>query len=111
LQRRHFPNARSFYSQDYKEYVEFYAGARMGFVNRVHAGFPIYSFGNPVLAIGTDTRVKITELVGMYHEFVNDVTVEKLMFYYHLFKTAPFDYSVIDATEDRYLAALKGLLD
>jgi hypothetical protein len=42
---------------------------------------------------------------------VNDVTVEKLMFYYHLFKTAPFDYSVIDATEDRYLAALKGLLD
>ena len=83
----------------------------MGFVNRVHAGFPIYSFGNPVLAIGTDTRVKITELVGMYHEFVNDVTVEKLMFYYHLFKTAPFDYSVIDATEDRYLAALKGLLD
>jgi hypothetical protein len=107
VQERYFPGATSFFSENYRDYVNFYAKAKLGFVNRVHAGYPIYSFKTPILVIGTDTRVKMTELIGMYHEFVNDITLDKLKFYYELFSNKHFDYEIIDETEERYFSLMK----
>jgi hypothetical protein len=54
-------------------FMEFYAGARFGIVNRVHAGFMLASLGKPVAVIGSDSRARMIELLDLPAYFVNDV--------------------------------------
>ena len=48
-------------------------------MNRIHGAFPIISFGRPAVIIGTDTRVKMAEVVGSQSYFVNQMDYSKLM--------------------------------
>lgn len=59
---------------DHVEFMKFYARARFGIVNRVHAGFMLASFGKPVAVIGTDTRALMIANLGLPSYFVEDVT-------------------------------------
>ena len=58
---------------DHVEFMRFYARARFGIVNRVHAGFMMASFGKPVAVIGTDTRALMIANLNLPSYFVEDV--------------------------------------
>lgn len=58
---------------DHHEYIKFYARAKFGIVNRVHAGFMMASFGKPVVVIGNDSRALMMENLNLPPVFVNDV--------------------------------------
>jgi len=74
-----------FFSEDYHDYLHLYAKAKMGIMNRIHGGFPIASFGKPAIIIGTDTRIKMTDLIGIPHRFVNEADFPFLKATYHDF--------------------------
>ena len=59
---------------DHVAFMRFYARARFGIVNRVHAGFMMASLGKPVAVIGTDTRALMIANLGLESYFVEDVT-------------------------------------
>lgn len=61
---------------DHIEFMRFYARAKFGIVNRVHAGFMMASFGKPVVVIGNDSRALMIENLNLPSVFVSDV--EKL---------------------------------
>lgn len=73
------PHAEVFFSRDYRDYVRFYARARTGIVNRVHAAFMIASFGRPAFVIGNDSRSKMTAEIGLRHAYVDDVDADQLI--------------------------------
>ena len=79
-------NAQIFYSNNYVEYVEFYSKAKFGIVNRVHGAFMLASFGKPSFVIGTDSRAVMAQEIGLRHEFVSKVDVERLILEYQLLK-------------------------
>lgn len=106
LQEHYFPKSESFISDKYQDYVDFYSKAKYAFINRVHAGMTIYSCRSPVLIIGTDSRAKTIELVGMPNEFVNDINFEKLRYYYNIFRNKTFDYEIMDKTETKYISLI-----
>lgn len=58
---------------DHVEFMRFYARARFGIVNRVHAGFMLASFGKPVAVVGSDTRALMIANLGLPSYFVEDV--------------------------------------
>jgi hypothetical protein len=58
---------------DHVEFMRFYARARFGIVNRVHAGFMMASFGKPAFVIGTDSRARMTESLDLPSCFVEDI--------------------------------------
>jgi hypothetical protein len=68
-----------FISKDYRDYLEVYSRGRVGIFNRVHAGLALASFCRPSLIIGTDTRVRMAEQMGLPHYFVNDVNAHILL--------------------------------
>lgn len=61
---------------DHVEFVRFYARARFGIVNRVHAAFMMASLGKPAAVIGADSRALMIgnmKLPSYYVEDVDDV--------------------------------------
>ncbi|HTS55061.1 MAG TPA: hypothetical protein VMH26_17450, partial [Burkholderiales bacterium] len=76
--RRLDPGAELFYSEDYGEYLRLYAGAKWGVVNRVHAAFGIASFGRPAFCIGTDSRARMVEELGLRSTFVTEASADSL---------------------------------
>jgi hypothetical protein len=58
---------------DHLEFMKFYARARFGVVNRVHAGFLMASFGKPVAVIGNDSRARMIENLSLPSHFVGDI--------------------------------------
>ena len=54
-------------------FMEFYSGARLAVVNRVHAGFMLASLGKPVAVIGSDSRARMINLLDLPAYYVNDV--------------------------------------
>ena len=58
---------------DHIEYMKFYAEAKFGIVNRVHAGFMMASLGKPVAVIGNDSRALMIENLNLASYFVSDV--------------------------------------
>jgi hypothetical protein len=59
---------------DHLEFIRFYAGARFGVVNRVHAAFMMASFGKPVAVIGNDSRALMVNTLNLPSYFVGDVS-------------------------------------
>lgn len=55
------------------EYMRFYARAKFGIVNRVHAGFMMASFGKPAAVIGNDSRALMIQALDLPSYYVNDV--------------------------------------
>lgn len=58
---------------DHVKFMEFYAGAKFGIVNRVHAGFMMASFGKPAVVIGNDSRALMIENLNLKSIYVEDV--------------------------------------
>jgi hypothetical protein len=54
-------------------YMKFYARAKFGIVNRVHAGFMMASLGKPVAVIGTDSRALMVRNLNLPSYYVGDV--------------------------------------
>ncbi|MEO1701537.1 MAG: polysaccharide pyruvyl transferase family protein [Pseudomonadota bacterium] len=75
LVRKVIPDIDTFIISDHHmEFMRFYARARFGIVNRVHAGFMLASLGKPVAVIGTDTRALMIANLNLPSYFVEDVT-------------------------------------
>lgn len=71
---RLLPDAETFLvPNDYQAFMGFYAKAEYAIVNRVHAGFMVASLGKPVVVIGTDSRARMIEELGLKSYFVEDV--------------------------------------
>lgn len=66
-------DANIFYSKNYVKYFEFYSKARFGIVNRVHSAFVMASYESPSIIIGSDSRAKMAEMIGLKSFFVNDI--------------------------------------
>ncbi|MEQ9098755.1 MAG: polysaccharide pyruvyl transferase family protein [Imperialibacter sp.] len=71
--------ASIFFSEKHEEYVSFYSKAKFGIVNRVHAGFQMASSYAPSLIIGSDSRARMADEIGLKSVFVNEVTVDDLV--------------------------------
>lgn len=68
------PSSETFLiDNDYSAFMEFYSKARFAIVNRVHAGFMIASLNKPVIVIGTDSRAKMIEELGLKSFYVEDL--------------------------------------
>lgn len=72
------PAANIFISNDFVDYLKFYAKASFGLVNRVHAAFAMASFGKPSLVVGNDSRTRMLDEIGVEHLYINDVEKEML---------------------------------
>jgi hypothetical protein len=64
---------------DYRRYVEFYANAKYGIVNRVHAAFILAGLGKPSLVIGNDSRARMSNKINLQSIFVGDATGDVLI--------------------------------
>jgi len=73
------PEAEVFFSENYQDYMRFYAKAKYGIMNRVHGAFMLGSLGKPSFLVGNDTRARIIEEIGQRSYFVNDVDASMLL--------------------------------
>lgn len=55
------------------DYMNFYARAKWGVLNRVHGAFMMASFGRPAVLIGNDSRARMIENLNLNSFFVSDV--------------------------------------
>jgi hypothetical protein len=76
---RLFPSHKTLWSKDYRDYLKFYAHAKYGIFNRVHAALALASFGRPSLVVGSDSRASMCETVGLKSVFVDDATLAVLI--------------------------------
>ncbi len=100
---------------DHLEFMKFYARARFGVVNRVHAGFMMASFGKPVAVIGNDSRARMIESLSLQSHFVGDIESESIEKVVESVSAREFSYSdEVDAirSESRreYLRVLEAAL-
>jgi len=107
-------NARTFFSNDYLEYMKFFSKAKFGIMNRVHGAFLMASFGKPSLVIGSDTRAKMVTELGLESVFVNDADCSLLTQKYHELQSQTRTYpEKFAAIKERalvdYLRALQGI--
>lgn len=108
------PDAEIFLSRDHLDFMKFYAKAKFGIVNRVHAAFLMASFGKPSIVIGNDTRARMAENIGLEHFFVNDADYGFLMSKYELLKGDADNYGarfheIKDRAFSDYMEALAPL--
>lgn len=61
-----------------KEYFDLISNAKTAICNRMHASVAMAGLGIPSIAVGTDTRLKMPELLGLPIFYVKDITLEKL---------------------------------
>jgi hypothetical protein len=107
-------DAKTFFSTDYLEYMKFYSRGKFGIMNRVHGAFLMASFGKPSLVIGSDTRAKMVEEIGLESVFVNDADSDLLTCKYSELRTGARSYpETFKAIKERalteYLLALQGI--
>lgn len=82
LAKKMFPDAYHFYSNRYVDYINLFSKSKFGIVNRVHAAFQLASNFKPSFLIGSDSRARMGELIGVETIFVNDVSTEILLSQY-----------------------------
>lgn len=58
---------------DHLEFMKFYARAKFGVVNRVHAGFMMASLGKPAAVIGNDSRALMIQNLNLPSYYVSDL--------------------------------------
>lgn len=73
------PSIPRLFSTDPREVLRFYSRASHGILNRVHGAFALASFGRPSLVIGTDSRARMTDQIGLRSVFVSNVSVPLLL--------------------------------
>ena len=85
-------SARIFIAKDYHEYLKFYARAKYGVVNRVHAAFAMAGFGRPSIVIGSDSRARMSDQLGLKNFFVSNVYTQMLLEEFQGMVTKGSDY-------------------
>lgn len=92
---------------DYVEYVDFYARARLGVVNRVHSAFMLASFGKPAAVIGADSRARMISNMGLPSYFVEDVEDPEAI----LQQVAEQEHSYVEVSEEVRKSSRAAYLD
>jgi hypothetical protein len=100
---------------DPAQLMKFYARARFGIVNRVHAAFMMASFGKPVAVIGNDSRARMIEELNLEARFVGDVDTGTLEHLLEAVSGKELAYrdeieAIRAAARERYLGALEQAL-
>jgi len=72
------PTIPRFLPKNSQEYLSMISRAKVGLCNRLHAAIALASVGVPSLAVGTDTRLFMVEVVGLPYLYVKEATVEKI---------------------------------
>ncbi len=86
------PDANTFYSDNFIDYMKIYAKARYGIMNRVHGAFLMASYGTPSLIIGNDSRAKMADEIGLKSIFINDADHDMLIEEYKKLKNTYENY-------------------
>ncbi|MBK5276441.1 MAG: polysaccharide pyruvyl transferase family protein [Desulfuromonadales bacterium] len=73
------PGAPRFIGQSARDYLEVYSRARYFIGCRVHGAFATASFGRPAFIVGSDTRARMTEQIGLQNVFVSDTSPDVLL--------------------------------
>lgn len=76
---RILPNVPRFIATTAREYLDCYSRARYFIGCRVHGAFATASFGRPAFVIGSDSRARMLEEIGLESVFVNNTSIESLM--------------------------------
>ncbi|HMD61190.1 MAG TPA: hypothetical protein VKG78_07145, partial [Opitutaceae bacterium] len=76
--QRMLPEIEVFHSDNHADYLRFYSRARWGILNRVHGCFALASLGKPSAVIGSDSRARMVQQLGLPDVFVNEATDEWL---------------------------------
>ncbi|MDJ1482169.1 polysaccharide pyruvyl transferase family protein [Cytophagaceae bacterium YF14B1] len=79
------PQAKTFYSTNYLDYMKLYSKAKFGFMNRIHAAYQLSSYGKPSIIIGTDTRALMANEIGLKSMYVEEITGDFLIDEYNFF--------------------------
>ncbi len=113
---RLFPKLEIFHSHNHKDFLQFYAKAKWGVMNRVHGGFALASLGKPAAIIGSDTRAQMASMIGLPSVFVNDATPEWLATQADLMEEKQnsfpkFMRALKDDSEARYIQLLSAALN
>jgi hypothetical protein len=79
LARELVPDLERFMVPDeHVAFMNFYARAKWGVLNRVHGAFMMASFGRPAVVIGSDSRARMIESLNLKSYFVGDVAAAGL---------------------------------
>jgi hypothetical protein len=100
---------------DHVEFMKFYARAKFGVVNRVHAGFMMASLGKPAAVIGNDSRALMIRNLNLPSYYVSDVASVGIEAIIDSARSRVRDYpQEIDAIRSRakseYIAAISAAL-
>jgi hypothetical protein len=98
---------------EYKAFIEFYAKARFGIVNRVHAGFMLASLGKPVAVIGTDSRARMLGNLNLPHYYVEDAPEAEELVGMVAQRVATYEEeirAIRDSARDRYVTLIQSAL-
>jgi hypothetical protein len=112
LARQVAPAAETFLvPNEHVEYMRFYAKAKFGVVNRVHAGFMMASLGKPVAVIGSDSRARMINNLNLPSYYVGRVAETGIEAIVHSASSRVADYpDEIEAirrdARERYLGTL-----
>ena len=71
-----FPDRTVFFSEDYRDYVRYYAGCRGGVFNRVHGAMLLAGRGAPALVLGNDSRARMVDELGLPRWHVSEADPE-----------------------------------
>lgn len=74
-------------------FMNFYARAKWGVLNRVHGAFMMASFGRPAVVIGSDSRARMIENLNLESHFVGDVAAAGLENIVEAVRTRSRDYA------------------
>ncbi len=73
-----FPGFALFHSNNYSDYLHVYSRAKYGILNRVHGAFALGSFGRPAFVIGSDSRSKMSDMIGLRNLYVGELSSDLL---------------------------------
>jgi hypothetical protein len=113
--RRLFPRLQTFWSPNYRDYLRFFARAKFGIFNRVHAAFALASFGRPSLVAGNDSRARMAHMIGLKDAFVGDLNTVQLIAEFERLRSSWHTYSNTMSqlqfeSENAYVLALRNAL-
>lgn len=108
--------ARTFFSNNFLDYMKIYNKAKYGIMNRIHGAFIMASYGAPSFVIGNDSRAKMTEEIGLESMFLNDITFSTLVDKYESLKKIRKNYIEVfnerkKVAYDKYVNLLSNVLN
>ncbi|THF56180.1 polysaccharide pyruvyl transferase family protein [Pseudothauera rhizosphaerae] len=110
------PDADTFFSPNYEDYLHMYAKARFGVVNRAHSAMVLAGLGRPAVVVGNDTRVRMAELMELPVTFVNEATTDRIIAWCTDFAARPDAWrerlcAIKVASREKYLQLLGACLE